>query len=513
MNRLKKFIYNATLLTATSLIMRGVALAFNVWISNKIGAEALGLFSLISSVYGFALTLATSGIALAVTRMVAEALGHDDDALVRSSMKRCLCYALFFGLLSAVLLFSSADFIGKNWIDDARTVLPLRIMSITLPLIALCSAMNGYFTAVRRVIKNSFSQVAEQAIKISVTVLLLTAILPSGIENACLALVLGGAISEVVSFLIMGILYLSDKKKNIKKGECKESVSNVTKRLLGIALPVAFSTYVRSGLLTLEHTLIPIGLRKSGATRERSLAAYGILGGMAMPVVLFPAALITSFASMTIPEISDCMARSHKNRIRYIASRVWQFSLLFAIGVSGIFICFSSELGQVLYSSDEASLYVRLLSPLIPVMFLDSTTDALLKGLGEQLYSMNVNIIDALISVFLVWILVPFWGINGYIFIIIAMEVLNFGLSATRMLNISGMKPKLLDWIVKPLMCVFASTFIVKTLFSLISTSFPGWLNLTLHISSSVLLYFAFLYITKAFTHEDTVWLKNIFKK
>ena len=99
----------------------------------------------------------------------------------------------------------------------------------------------------------------------------------------------------------------------------------VRKNLLGIALPVAFSTYVRSGLLTLEHTLIPIGLRKSGASKERSLAAYGTLNSMVFPVILFPSALISSFAGMTIPELSDCLAKGHRKRIAYISTRVWQF--------------------------------------------------------------------------------------------------------------------------------------------------------------------------------------------
>ena len=102
MSRLKKFVYNATRLTVTSLCMRAVSLAFNVWISNKVGAEALGLFSLLSGVYSFALTLALSGISLATTRMVAEALGHNDKAMANIAIKKCLSYSLFFICLEPV---------------------------------------------------------------------------------------------------------------------------------------------------------------------------------------------------------------------------------------------------------------------------------------------------------------------------------------------------------------------------------------------------------------------------
>ncbi len=514
MKNITRFIKNAIILTCTSLIMRGIAVAFNVYISNKIGAEAIGLYSLLSSVYGFALTLATSGIALAVTRMVAEAMGKENDRLIRASMEKCLGYALFFGALSSALLFFLAEPIGLFWLEDERTVQPLRLMSMTLPLISLCSAMNGYFTAVRRVAKNAASQIFEQAVKIFATTLLLSFFMPDGIEYACIALVLGGAASEIFSFFVMLILYLKDKRKYIKQdGEAPDGRA-VRRRLLGIALPVAFSTYARSGLLTIEHTLIPIGLRKNGSSREHSLAAYGTLTAMVMPIILFPSALISSFASMTIPELAECASRGHSRRIRYICERVFQLSLVFSIGVCSVMLCCSSELGNVIYSSDEASLYIKLLAPLIPVMYLDSTTDAMLKGLGEQLYSMNVNIIDALISVFLVWLLLPIYGIEGYIFIIFFMEIINFGLSATRLMWKTGFRPKLFRWVAMPVLCALVSSNVSDLLFSKLGTLGGSTvLDLVLHICASLIIYAILLIITRTLGKEDLRWIAGIFKK
>ena len=511
MKNIQKFFKNAMTLTLTALLMRSVSVAFNVYISNKVGAEAIGLYTLLGSVYGFALTLATSGINLAVTRMVAEAMGKNNDKLIKLSMKRCIGYALFFGFSASALLFFLSEPIGIAWLADERTVRPLRLMSITLPLIALCSAINGYFTAVRRVAKNAASQILEQGIKIGATVVLLTAVFPSGIENACMALVLGGAASELFSFIVMLCLYIYDKKRYISNSGDSVEGKKVTRRLLGIALPVAFSTYARSGLLTIEHSLIPKGLRKNGSTREHSLSVYGTLTGMVMPVVLFPSALISSFAGMTIPELAECMARGHKRRIRYICERVFQLALIFSIGVSAILICFSSELGQVIYGSETASLYIKLLAPLVPAMYLDSTTDAMLKGLGEQFYSMNVNIIDALVSVILVYFLLPIYGIEGYIFIIFLMEILNFALSATRLMAKTGLRPKIFPWVVKPLFCAVVSALISNFIFSRAQAT--GAPALVFHIVIATAIYMILLFITKTLDREDTRWLANIFSK
>jgi stage V sporulation protein B len=234
---------------------------------------------------------------------------------------------------------------------------------------------------------------------------------------------------------------------------------------------------------------------------------------MVMPIILFPSALISSFAGMTIPELAECAARGHTRRIRYISERVLQLSLIFSIGVSGILICYSHELGQVIYSSDEASLYIRLLAPLVPVMYLDSTTDAMLKGLGEQLYSMNVNIIDALISVILVWLLLPIYGIEGYIFIIFLMELINFGLSASRLAMKTGLRPQLFKWVVKPVFCTVIATLISHFLFNRV---FPrqemNAAGLTLHIAATVVIYVALVRLTGTFDREDSAWLASVFK-
>jgi uncharacterized membrane protein YfhO len=44
MNRFKKFLLNGAILTLTSVVMRMIGVSFNVYISNKIGAEAMVCF-------------------------------------------------------------------------------------------------------------------------------------------------------------------------------------------------------------------------------------------------------------------------------------------------------------------------------------------------------------------------------------------------------------------------------------------------------------------------------------
>jgi len=465
MQKKQTFLYNALLLIGVSLAMRTIGMYFNVYISNKVGAEAMGVYSLISGIYGFGITLATSGINLAVTRLVSQASGENKTASPKTIMRMCLLHAAFFGMLAFILLFSLSEFIAYYWLDDIRTIMPLKILAASLPFIALSSALNGYFTAIRKAYKNAVTVFAEQLIKIFISIFLLLKILPDGIEYACISLALGSLGAEFISFLSITFLYIKDKiSKSSKIRNIKLSLSRYRiYDLLSITLPIAFSSYIRSGLLSIEHSLIPVGLRKFGASYETSLASYGTLQSMVFPTILFPAVFLTSFSSLLVPELSENQATGNNDKIKNIISKTIRITLVFGIGTAGIIFCFADELGNILYStSPTAGIYMAMMAPLIPIMYLDSMTDVMLKGLGQQFYSMVINIVDSFLSVILVWIIVPKFGVLGYITIIYGCELINATLSIARLIAVSQLKIDIINWILKPLAATVGAISIIR---------------------------------------------------
>lgn len=444
-----KFIINGIVLTLTALLMRTVSLSFNAFITKKVGAECIGLFSLIMGVYGFAVTLATSGVNLGCTRMVSGYLGTGDRQRAGESFIKCMTYAAFFGTVSSALLFCFSEPIGVFMLGDERTVVPMRVLAVSLLPTALASCLNGYFTAIRQPAKNACTQIFEECVRIFVMTYLIMLMMPSGIEYAVLALVLGGTVTEIVSFLFLFTLFLINRRKNRTKRPIMRK--ETTKEMLKITLPVAMSMYVRSLLLTVEHILIPKRLMKGGQRGNEALASYGALHGMAMPIVLYPFAFIGSFASLLIPEVSESYACADRARIRRITERAIRYTLFFAMGAAGIMIVFSMRLGMQIYSSAEAGVYIAMIAPVVPVMYLDTITDSILKGIGEQVYSMGVNISDSLISIALVWFLLPIYGAKGYALVIVAAEIYNFSLSIMRLYAKTGFRIKIMKTVFFPL--------------------------------------------------------------
>ena len=162
------------------------------------------------------------------------------------------------------------------------------------------------------------------------------------------------------------------------------------------------------------------------------------------------------------PEIAEAQTKKDTERISRIIGKVFYFVLIFAIGTAGILMCFSYQLSDVVYPSAKTGKYILMIAPLVPVMYLDTAVDSLLKGMGEQFYCMVVNIIDALFSVILVWFLLPRMGIVGYIITVYFTEVVNATLSITRLLLVSKVKNHVIQWVLQPLLCIVVATTVTR---------------------------------------------------
>jgi stage V sporulation protein B len=323
-------------------------------------------------------------------------------------------------------LYFGSDFIAQSWLGDVRTVHSIQLLAVSLPFLVMCSILHGYFTAVRRTYKSAVSLIFEQFTRITVTALALTLFFATDVESACLCVVAGGVIAEIISFLFCYILYRIDRRKLTRKAN---RPAKLNRRIFSIAIPVALSSYVRSGLLTVEHLLIPKGLLKYGYNSAQALAAYGVISGMVFPVIMFPSALLFPFGDLLIPELAGYFSSGAREKISRLTRKVFHITLIFSVGISTILWVCAEDLGQLLYSNADAAFYIKVLSPLVTVMYLDHLADGILKGIDQQNSVMAYNLLDSSLSVILVLTLVPAIGINGYVITIYITDFVIFSRS------------------------------------------------------------------------------------
>lgn len=490
---------NAMIMTATSMLTNGAGVWFNLYVSERLGAAGMGIYQLILSVYSFTVTLASAGIHLAATRIVAEETAATEGRTIRPAMVICLLYSVAFGLAAGGLLYGAAPFVGTVWLGRAETVSPLRIMALTMPLLSMSTALGGYFTAVRRVIKPAMAQIFEQLLRILLTVVCLSLLFPTpDLETGCLLLAAAGVISEAASFLFAWLLYRFDLRRYPFGGASK----GIPKRLFRISLPVAASSYLRSGLTTAKNLMVPMRLETGGLSAAASLSMFGAVHGVALPVILFPAALLNSFSGLIVPEMAESNAR-HRD-VNRMVQKMMTLNLTVSLCVCGILFSFSTELGSAVSHNPDVGVYIRLLAPVAPIMYLDTAVDCMLKGLDEQVAVMRYNVYDALVSLGMVWVLLPVMGIKGYILMVCLSELFNFALSFHRLIVVTGFKPDPIELVARPMLCAAIASICVHTAYmgGFLPTGGAAW-NAFLTAGATVALYTPLLLLTGPFRTQS----------
>lgn len=435
MKHFKIFFLNSIIIVISSFILQIIKLVFNIYVSNKVSSEVLGVFSLIMATYYFGITLATSGINISCIKVVSEELAFGNVYGVKNSSKKCIKISIILSLIASIIFYLNADFIVKYCFQYKAEKSIITLICIALPLISVSSAITGYFIAVRRPYKTIVGQFMEQITKLISTIFLFNIYRPNSIDSICYILILCDVISEVVSFIYLLVLYYFDIKKYYSNTK-KNFKVNYFARIFKILIPVALTSYIKSGVSTLKQLIIPSSITKSGKNINDALSDYGKISGMAMPIIMFPSTFLIAVSSLLIPEFSRYYVKEDYKKIKYYTDKLLIYAFLFAIFLSLFFYFFADKLSILVYHRLDIGIYIKIFSILIPFTYVDIVIDSILKGLDKQSIVMIINIIDLIFNTIFILIFVPIYGIKAYIISIFISEIINLNLSLFYLLKL-----------------------------------------------------------------------------
>lgn len=495
MNSASQLLKNTLLLAASTIILRLCALCFQAYLAARVGSEQLGIFGIISSVGVVFATIAISGVRFSVTRLVAEAQSNGNN-YPHSLMRCAYLYAALFGGASGAVLYFGAEALSHYWVMNTSAAAALRIMALSMPLIAFGGVAEGYFTAKQKVFRLVLTEFIAQLIRIAFVVLCFTTMKGFLVTNI---LASGMLVSEGVLALGMLVLYVLEAAGKKEETPQKRNLP----RLIKTALPLAVSAYMRTGLSSLGQIIIPRGLRRSGMGSASAFSTYGVISQMSMPVIMFPAALLSALGEVLVPRLTDAQVLGRKIGISYIVNRALRIGVIFSFGVAGAMLFNSQMLGRAIYNSVEAGLYICIFAPLVPIIYIDCVTDGCLKGLNQQVYSMVYNVLEGVMNVTLLFFLLPRTAIMGYIAVMYIKEVFNAVLSLRRLSKVAVVD--------------FKAWGIIGTILSACGAQLccrivlPG-ASLWAVLAAYCFFYVLLLYVISGVSREDIKWVLSLLK-
>lgn len=488
--------YQALLLTGANLALRMVSVSFQVYLSGRMGAAGVGLLQLTMSVCTLAMTAAMAGIRTGTMYLTAEALGRRRPGQLGRVLRACFHYSLTVSVAVALIVYLLAPWLAETWIGDTRVVTALRIFAAFLPVVCLVGVLTGYYTAAGRVKALVIVEIAEQVVSMTTGVLLLTFWAGDDPGNACASVIGGSSLASVLTLVCL-MAFRGRLPDDVRRPE------PVAPRLLKVAVPLAFADVLRMGISTVENLIVPRRLALYSDTHS-ALAAYGEVCGMVFPVLMFPACILYSVAELLIPELSRCAAGARRRRVSYLTSRSLRVAMLYGLMAGGVLFTCAEGLGILLYDNAEVGRLLRSYSLLVPMLYADAITDAITKGMGQQVACVRYNTITSFLDVVFLWFLLPRVGLGGYYFSFLVTHGLNFFLSMRRLMKVTGFSPNPgtpLKALLAGVIAAWVSSMIPQGT-SVGSLVFRGGMYLLIFFLTAALL--------GALRREDLRWMKGL---
>ena len=399
------------ILTIAGLLTRIIGFFYKIFLSKALGAELLGVYSLIFPIYGICFTLYASGIQTGISKLVAEEIGYGNEQRARKVLRTGVLISFTIAITLSVLLYQTSDWIATYYLLEPKCASSLRILAYLFPFCGITACINGYYFGKKKASVPAATQLLEQVVRVSFVYLFALWLGEGDFSVTCELAVWGIVLGEIASNLY-NIISLQFGK--LKIPDLDASSPSFVKPLAKITLPLTMNRLLLSVLHSIETVMIPAMLKKSGLSTAEALSLFGILNGMAIPFLMFPSTITNSLSVLLLPAISEAQAKKNVRLISHTVSISLKYSLILGIFSTAFFAYFGKQLGYCVYGIKEAGTYLAILSWLCPLLYSATTLSSIINGLGKAHLTFINSIIGMSFRILLLAFIVPKYGIMGF---------------------------------------------------------------------------------------------------
>ncbi|MBQ3545757.1 MAG: oligosaccharide flippase family protein [Lachnospiraceae bacterium] len=415
-----KIIKGTFILTLSSFISRIIGFLFRIFLTGKIGAEALGIIQLIFPIQIICCSICGFGFENAISKLTAESKIYKDN-----SKNTYFINGVFISFLISIIVmfftFSFSKIISNRYILEPRCNVLLKIMSISIPISSIHYCIYGYYLGHRNTKIPAISQIVEQIVRVlSICIFIFIADMYN--YRITPSYVITGTVIGETSATIYCLLMLRKSKVSLNPEDINKS--NI-KKILSLSTPLSLNRLLSSILQSFQNILIPNMLIIYGLTNSESLGVYGIVTGIVIPLVFFPSAIIHSFCLMILPTISEANSRKNNSKINFATNKSIELCIIFGVFCSTIFYNYGNVIGELLLNSNDVGKYVSLLGLICPFIYISAILTSIINGLGHTGITFLINIITSVIQIFLIVTVIPKYGVLGFIYAFIIGNFIN----------------------------------------------------------------------------------------
>lgn len=404
------------ILSTTNILTRVIGFLYRVYLSRMFDAEGMGIIQLTGPVSAMVYSISAAGMQTAISKCVSS-ISHTEDKKRHRFLYWGLCCSLVLSCICSYVVYRYADLFAIRFLKEIRTASILRILALSYPLSAIHACVNGYFLGKQKTLLPAISQLTEQLVRVSTVYICCTSFIATKDTPELSFTAWGVFMGEAAALCVVFIGLFFGKKQKNKRLSLVPHPSNeqhILRPLLKMSIPLSFNRLAVNFLQSIEAVRIPFMLQAYGLSNKEALSTYGILTGMAFPVIFFPSAFTGALSVMLLPTVSKAHSKNDKDRIHTLTTQVTSLVVFVGFLFGLLFFMFSDYIGTNLFKEPLAAAYIRALCMLCPLMYLNGVCTGILQGMGKALHIFFINISGLCLRLLFVFISIPRFGIRGY---------------------------------------------------------------------------------------------------
>jgi O-antigen/teichoic acid export membrane protein len=402
----------ALVATAGIIITKILGLIYVIPFYSIIGTKGGALYSYAYSIYAIFLSLSTSGIPIAISKLMSEYNSLGFNHAEKETFKLASRIINVLGVITFLIVFIFAPQVayliignikGGNTLD--QVTIAIRLVSLSLLIVPKLSIIKGYLQGHKYITPTSISNILEQLVRVIVIVagsFITVKIFNMPIEYAVYVAVVASAIGAIFAYVY---LKLKARKINYEKtiSEIKEEEKKFTskyllKQIIFYAMPfvitdIAKSAYGIVDTLTVVRTMVKLGYPVGMAeTTNAVLSTWGTK--LNMIIVSISLGITISL----VPNIAGSRAKKDykdiNTKINQTLKMLLYTTLPMSVGISFL----ATSVWGVFYGYDALSINIFRIFILQVVFFsLYSTLMSLTQSMNETKITM-VALIGGLLT-------------------------------------------------------------------------------------------------------------------
>ncbi len=410
----KQTIIKGTLiLTITGILTKCLGFYNRIFLTRLIGVKELGTYQLIFPLYILGISFCCQGIATTITKHVSYLLGKKNNLDTRHVLRFGGLLSLTLSLLVSACFFFGCDFIAVHILKNTDCRILLRLLSPAVPFVAIKACINAFFIGHEKPIFSGSCQLIEQIIRIGSVYLLAISYMQDHVDAK--TAVLGVVIGEMGATLYAVICYMFFRRKQRHGHSSARKKSSLIIPMLKDIVPITSNNLIFTLFSSFEAIILPTFLFQYYNNADTSMEMYGIITGIVIPFLLFPATITNSLSTMLLPSISYACAKRDTEAIKKALVSSALFCIMLGSFACILYILFGKPLCTFAFKSTEAGTLLQLMGFLCPFIYLSTTLSSVMNGIGYATQNLIYNILGISVRIVCIVFFVPHFGIHAYI--------------------------------------------------------------------------------------------------